>query len=512
MVVNEINNKIIPELRSLMGEKSFYKNADLLLLDINELVGQRIRLKNILSFILKNSFLAKLCFLGSPIMVHKNKQYKIKSLEVGLSSVDFEKQTKQISTAFIATMESHYKSLIPLIEKMHESGKEVVIILPYSSKKWRIKNQIPDYAEKIYIKDFVLQKDLDEMKKDEQDYLEWFLQNKDVYKDADKDAKNKHQLKNIFKFQKINYWPLVASGLKTYFGKVLPRQILDLKVAERILEKYQIKYLIGARIRKSSDIAFFAVAKNNPNIKTTTVLHGLITDNLTNYFTDGRYDLQDNVCVWTEDQKQMVLKKGAQQSAVKIIGNPQWDKMAELQQLDCNVEFGKLFIQNKYNKIITFCDQPSNQPEIRTELVQAAKLAPKTALIIKVHPVLKKEDIIAQLGDLPENVFILDDTDHLLYNGILCSDLMITVNSTVFIESLLLGTPIKLYKRRHKGMIEQWEKIGAPVIESKEVLQKVFQEEKTKTDYNSECESFKQKYLGHIDPGNITNKILEIAL
>ncbi len=499
-IIAEINTRVIPKLRELLGELATYDGADLLLLDINELVGQRVRLKTVLSRLvtMQPSLLTKLTVLIGGLWARfQNRKYPVKQHSAKLIQ---EVETKGIDVAFIATMESHFKSLLPLMDMLHQQGKYTALILPYSSRKWKVESLIPEKTTVVYIRDYIIEEDVNEIASQRKVYRTWFEQ-------------NKKQLQELFVFNGINYWPLVSSGMFTYITEVIPNHTAHIRGAARIIETFGIEYLVGARIRKASDIAFFVAAKQR-GVKTTTVLHGIITENLSHYYTDGRYDLQDVVCVWNERQKGIVeLKQLKPLDNIVITGNPQWDRMSGghasrrqgLQQLG---------IEKEYKKIVTFCDQPSSSDDFRKMVVEQAAKSPETLLLVKVHPVLSKKSVAAVLPKpLPENIRILDDTDIMLYDSLTMADLMITVCSTVFVESLLLKTPIVFLQPGDNHLVRNWHAMGAPYVEGETALAELFAEDKTKVQYTEDVAPFVNAYLstGQYTLGEITKTILQLS-
>jgi hypothetical protein len=297
--------------------------------------------------------------------------------------------------------------------------------------------------------------------------------------------------------------------MEEYFSYVLPAHALYVRVAQRLLEKTQTRSIVNSRIIKDTESAVSAVAQAR-GIRITTILHGLIGNDPDVYFGSGRFDLQDGVFVWNAAQAQHVrLKAGKNQPKIFQDGNPQWESIGGL-----NIErgdfLGSIGIPSTYERVITFCAQPSNTSQIWCDIADAAKNS-SASVIIKTHPTIPKNRIVEAIGSVSKNLFVVDDSVP-LYPLLKISDLMITVSSTTLFESIIIGTPVVLYAPKASDFIDELSSFGIPVASDKKSLEELFSSSRSKTEYLEANVAFKKRYIGErVDYQGISRRILSFA-
>lgn len=535
-----IEEHFIPTLESILGHQGFSKDGiSLTKINMPALVSERLHLFHIRSFLssahvwfIKNNissiriwpslhytdyllnilatrdkislgFVSKISkFLSRVFLPLSNKHTYRPKVFYPSSKVPILDNQKLI---FVATMETHLKNIIPLL--IHASNKKIptALIVTSSFKQWKSVKDIPTEIQVFNFRDFISTEDIDKYNKDRQIYKKLFNE-------------QSSQLKELAIFDSMDMWPILSDGFSDFYQAVLPENLLYLRIAKKILSS-QPKAVINSRALKASETALLAVAQNL-NICTTTVIHGLLSDDPSYHFATGRFDLSEFVYVWNNQQKQHVLKKSKIKPRDIIIdANPQWGLMKK-DNLGRSEVLDLLRLPSEgesFSRIITFCatKQVAQELALWQYLISIMSLVPHTLLVIKIHPSVSKEHVLNKLGHIPRNVCIVGDVDSIPLHSLLRnSDLMITITSTTLFEALILGTPILLYRAHTFGFVDELGRYGAPVISDKDSLRNLLIANKTKKQLWGNCLRFIDNYLGHAieNTNNVSERIITSML
>ena len=231
-----------------------------------------------------------------------------------------------------------------------------------------------------------------------------------------------------------------------------------------------------------------------------------VSSEMANYFKDEIYeDIYGNyLCVISEESKKNLEKNKVKK--VFATGNPSFDKTL------------RLFLEQKHNQMEkdmqrkTICFLSQNYPYkfmLLNKIIEISKKK-KYKLIIKIHPNEKKEDYFNNLGNELTEVSIEDSN---LYENILKSDIVITVDSTSSLEAIILDKPVigrknKFVPFKQMGIGLEYENID----ELEELVDKALYDKKIIEELKIARDMFRPKKFAADNIKDIIQRILENEL
>jgi hypothetical protein len=398
---------------------------------------------------------------------------------------------------FAATMETHAKNLIPLMQAACAQGIPVGLVTSSASARWPSRKSIPRGVVWLNFRDFITEQDLVSLARDRQTFVARF-------------AKDKIALRSMCVYKGVDFWPLVEAGFKDLYESVFPDNLLYMRIAQHILAG-KVEALVGSRVLRASETSFMALARAK-GVRTALILHGLITNDPDFYYASGRFDVAQRVYVWNQPQKAHAVRKGAHE--IVVDANPQWETIGEVRSDKTEVLRLLGCASQDYKKVITFFAQPRNPPELWRQLARAASRVPATLLIIKAHPAMPPGLLKESVGTLFRNVVLVEGNDANTYALIKNSDLVLTVTSTTFFEALVMGTPVALVRAQSFGFVDELRSYGMPVVQNEEEIGRLFLPSVTKQEHWRACEAFRERYLDKdsLHTSGVNRRILAFLL
>ena len=160
-----------------------------------------------------------------------------------------------------------------------------------------------------------------------------------------------------------------------------------------------------------------------------------LTVDIASFFENINYNIiyGDYLCVLTDEAKNNLNREKV--NKVFVTGNPSFDKTIKFFS-------DNKILSEKNSNVLCFLTQ--NHPEKLDILEKLIKIVDKKDfyLIIKIHPNESKEEysrVVQSLAKNKDKIFI--ETGN-LYENILKSDIILTVDSTAALEAAILGKPI----------------------------------------------------------------------
>ena len=383
-----------------------------------------------------------------------------------------------------------YKNLVNI------SGVEITILALTTSKYKFEQEKIPyklitDYYNKeeekfIYElgKSFCISNDIDTSIGEDETYL---YHGYALYELEKKYSKEK--IKEGFKkFGRAIFLPI------QFMERVLKNENPDLVITTNSA-RYEKATLIAA---KNLDIVSLSIEDLfGVEYKQLTVDAAFFFKNLNYNTIYGNY-----LCILTDEVKKNLNTDKIDK--VFITGNPAFDKTIKY--------FNNINKNVIENNIKTICFLTQNHPEKLEILEKLIEIIEKEDfdLIIKIHPNENKEEYSKIVQNLTRNknkVFI--ETEN-LYENILKSDIVLTVNSTAALEAAILGKPIVAKKNRDVPFEKI--KIGieyATVNQIDECIKKIMQSQIIREDLKKGRDLFRPKELAGKKIKKIVEKILK---
>lgn len=293
----------------------------------------------------------------------------------------------------------------------------------------------------------------------------------------------------LYELEKKYECELIEKGFKKYGrGIFLPVQFM-----KRVLRKENPNLVITTNSPRYEKATL--IAAKNLNIKTLSIedLFGvgrkIDSDEMIEFFNDTIYErvCGENLCIISEESKKNLLNTKVRN--IFVTGNPAFDKAVKFYSKNY-----KTIEENKEKEKITLCFLSQNYPErflIVEELKKIIKEYKKFNLIIKIHPNEKLEEYIRYID---ENTTVINSD---LYETILKSDVIITVDSTAAIEAIILNKPVVAKKNKYIPFEEM--NIGIEYDNINEIKNKI-----TEILYN-------KKVIAHLEKGRKLFKPTEFS-
>ena len=227
----------------------------------------------------------------------------------------------------------------------------------------------------------------------------------------------------------------IKEGFKK-FGRAI---FLPIQFMERVLKNENPNLVITTNSPRYEKAALIA-AKNLGIISLSIedlfgVEYKQLTVDIASFFENINYNIiyGDYLCVLTDEAKNNLNREKV--NKVFVTGNPSFDKTIKFFS-------DNKILSEKNSNVLCFLTQ--NHPEKLDILEKLIKIVDKKDfyLIIKIHPNESKEEysrVVQSLAKNKDKIFI--ETGN-LYENILKSDIILTVDSTAALEAAILGKPI----------------------------------------------------------------------
>ena len=227
----------------------------------------------------------------------------------------------------------------------------------------------------------------------------------------------------------------IKEGFKK-FGRAI---FLPIQFMERVLKNENPNLVITTNSPRYEKAALIA-AKNLGIISLSIedlfgVEYKQLTVDIANFFENINYNTiyGNYLCILTDEAKNNLNKEKV--NKVFVTGNPSFDKTIKYFN-------NNKILSEKNSKVLCFLTQ--NHPEKLDILEKLIEIVDKKDfnLIVKIHPNESKEDYLKVVQSLTKNkekIFI--ETEN-LYENILKSDIVVTIDSTAALEAAILGKPI----------------------------------------------------------------------
>lgn len=233
--------------------------------------------------------------------------------------------------------------------------------------------------------------------------------------------KNYNNIKNLYKINDIT----ICGNILFY---TLFIQLVAINNWINILSKSKVKLVVVDFDRKKRASCIVLAAKKN-KIHTISLQHGVINPPY------GFYPvIADEILVWGDFHKEMLISFGQNSSTIKVVGNP----MAQIYN-----DQKKIYNSNKIINIGVALNPIDDK--INKEFVKLiTNYLTSDKIIIKLHPTLKKEKWMYEVEK--ENVKVIDSetiTNAEFFNSL---DILIVGNSGIGYEALINKIPLWIYK------------------------------------------------------------------
>jgi len=346
-------------------------------------------------------------------------------------------------------------------------------------------------------------------------------QNNDIYKIMIEERKRLKKLwdeiLNDNKFQKeffiddVNVWKAFQDRFWFYYSVQFPRLVKNIETGRRILtieNPAVVVFLADGPVPSRT----FATVAGKFRVPTILLMHGIHPPTKI-YIPTCKY-----VAVWGPKFKDYNISNGLNKEQVTVTGAPNYDALTKLESKeDLRMELGL----PESKTIVTFATQPFSE-QMRREwtyaVLRSMKQLNEVLLVIKPHP---REDPKfyskflreCDAGISPDKIKLMQEVN--TSKLIKASDLLITVNSTVALESNVIGTPVLTLNFMEEKDPFYSQEGGAIGVEKPEaltdVIHKALYDEKFREKISINRNEFLQKYISYKD-GGATERVAKLVM
>ena len=232
-----------------------------------------------------------------------------------------------------------------------------------------------------------------------------------------------------------------------------------------------------------------ADACNDLGIKTILILHESVFLSEEKYYMYewGGYEVNlpkcDHVITWGQLQKNIFIERGLDEHKIEVLGAPKFDIYHEYENLISRDNFCMIYGLNPKKKIFLYALQPMDvqvdqrialreQNQALLDIIEYCE-ENDSQLIMREPPSNIKNTIFQKIRDKvdTDERFIIDRSGAYLLpvaENLHHVDLVLSVNSTLMLESLLSDTPV--VSTKYFDFIQIWDGMNIPVAHNKSEL------------------------------------------
>ena len=297
---------------------------------------------------------------------------------------------------------------------MRDSQLNNVLVVPRSLADVEMLKQV-DPERLIYFDDFVSPSIIEETSSVQQHFEQ-------VFRD------HRRELQDAFTIDGQSFFPIIEQSLNGLFQHVVPESFRVRLTVDRILDHIKPSIVIGARVRRLYDRAFYAAASSR-GVPAFVLMHSDIGSDVRFIHTMGHFTRLKGVFAWGDRQAQLILNdQFSDVEDVHVTGSPLF---VRAENSNCLAKVGS-------KKRIIYAGTSDDLEEVR-EITRVIRSSfPNTELIVKVHPGLDHEPYEQYCREpnvtLVTGARVLED----LLNEV---DLLITTISESSLQSMIRGIP-----------------------------------------------------------------------
>jgi hypothetical protein len=261
--------------------------------------------------------------------------------------------------------------------------------------------------------------------------------------------------KNLF-YEGIDLFSVLKPRIKAHFFNEYNSFIgaaRNIEVSKKLIKKFGIDAVIC--IDENGHSRFLVFASALSDIKSIGIQHGIIfplhpsynysKEDLFKYGGKMNCILADKTAVFGNRFKNLLMKYGNYNSdQIAVTGQPRTDLYVEDRNSYSKKNLCKSLGIDFNKKIVVFAPRlwkESSESKIALkEVVNSLKGMKNVALVIKVHHVDDNSFYETFLSDLEYDAIVTKETD--LYTLLFCSDLVISISSTVMLDALIMDKPV----------------------------------------------------------------------
>lgn len=312
---------------------------------------------------------------------------------------------------FFASTPTYFRVLALFINE--DPNDNNIIIVPKCFSDAKILKEI-DQTRLLFFDDFVTPEILDKYELSKRDFKEVF-------------EKHQAELDHIFTFDGRRFFPILRPAIENVFNRIFPQAYLFYLVVENILKAIPVRSVIGARVRKLFDRAFYVCAKHS-SIKRFVLFHGNTGSTGHCIQQMGHFNDMDGIFAWGEMQKSAIESDLlSRNNKIYITGSFLFETKNRA-------------TQRKSNKTrILYAAAKNDLEEIELLVKGLRPFKNSTEIIIKAHPGV--DEAPYRKFCVNSNVRLIPVTE-ILEHYLQDADIMVTSYSGTHLLAMRYGIPV----------------------------------------------------------------------
>ena len=335
--------------------------------------------------------------------------------------------TDRVDVAFVATMPTYVPPMVPVIESLRRRGRSSVLLAPACACEWPVfrGRDLPCPLVPI---ESLIDDSLRAMHERERRRIEEACEARE------------ESLASMVDDRGVPLWPLVRTDLLHLARRYVPHVLTLDAATERFVRRTGVRVVACARLRRATDVTI-AMAARRAGASVAMLMHGHVGGEPERMFVDGDFSLPDRVFAWGDEQREVIIGKGAATERVVVTGNPSWDDASpgdERAAADLRARLQR----PAHERMVALIGQPDARPQLETIIAAAARV-PGLCLLCRPHPsegVDVYERAASTVGE--GRCLVIGESQVAMRDLLRGCDAALTLHSTVNLEAIAHGCPV----------------------------------------------------------------------
>ena len=301
------------------------------------------------------------------------------------------------------------------------------------------------------------------------------LKFRNLWNDIDK----KSTISKVLVCNNVVLYPILRQQIKYYFfGEFdsLIGSIRNIETGKKLLRKYNINASIC--VDENGNSRFLVFASKMENVLSIALQHGLIVQILNVAYSYSNQDVHgyknnlncqfpDVTATYGKNSKSSIIQIGKYKpERIVVTGQPRTDIFIENKSRYSRERLSRKLGIDQKKKLVVFASQPlkemSESKITLLAIIEAVRHLDNVSLVVKLHPGDDEAYYKNIIKESNYNAAAIKNID--LYELLYCSDLVISIQSTVILEALIMNKPVikvnlienydVLGGLKHDGLIE----------------------------------------------------------
>jgi hypothetical protein len=333
----------------------------------------------------------------------------------------------RVDVVFVATMPTYVPPMLPVIESLRRRGRWAVLLAPACAREWPVFRSRDLPCPLVPVESL-----MDDSLRAMHD-LEGLVVGQAC-------EAHEESLASVFDYRGVPLWPLVRTDVLHLAKRYVPHVLTLDAATERFVRRTGVRVVACARLRRATDVTI-AMAARRAGASVAMLMHGHVGGEPERLFVDGDFGVPDRVFAWGDEQREIIIGKGAAAERVVVTGNPSWDDASpgdERAAADLRRRLGR----PDHERLVALIGQPDARPQLEAIIAAAARV-PGVCLLCRPHPsegVEPYERAASKVGE--GRCLVIGESQVAMADLLRGCDAALTLHSTVNLEAIAHGCPV----------------------------------------------------------------------